>query len=123
MKIVFPLLAMFIASALVPAAFGAEPWTFPKTKEECLAKEGKWEKLGMPGDPMAGEGCIVNAPDAGKTCSSSTQCLARWCRPDSKKGWLPAGNKAPGVCEAFRPVNGCIQAVEKGIIVDIPCAM
>jgi hypothetical protein len=123
MKIAFPLIAVFIACAHIPAAFAAEPWTIPKNKEECLAKGGKWENRGMPGDPATSEACFVKAPDAGKICTSSPQCLSGWCRPNSKEGWLPAGEKAPGICEPYRPVNGCVQGLWDGIIVDIPCVM
>jgi hypothetical protein len=88
-----------------------------------MAKNGVWEKRGMPGDPQDAEICVIDAPDAGKRCSSQVQCLSGWCRPKPKGGWKPAGEKAPGVCEAFMPVNGCVQGLDKGIIFDIPCVM
>jgi hypothetical protein len=123
MRINFSLLALFIAFAFSPAAHAGKDWKIPNTKEECLAKNGTWEKRGMPGDPMVAETCFLNAPDAGKQCSSSEQCLSGWCRPTAKDRWKPAGEKAWGTCQALRTVNGCVQGIEKGIIVNIPCAM
>jgi hypothetical protein len=112
--------ALFLAFAFSSAANTAEPWKLPKTKEECLAKKGTWGKRGMPGDPKDPEICFVNAPDAGKQCTSQVECLSGWCRP---KDWKPAGEKALGTCEAFAPVNGCVQGLDKGIIFNIPCVI
>ncbi|MFC5481173.1 hypothetical protein [Massilia suwonensis] len=123
MKISLALSMLFSACALGTAAHAVETWTLPGTKAVCLAKGGVWEKRGMPGDPQDREVCVLNAPDAGKQCSSSARCLSGWCRPNAKEGWKPAGEKAPGVCEAVRQVNGCVQGLDKGVIVDIPCVM
>jgi hypothetical protein len=123
MRIKFPLSALFIAFAFTSAAHADEDWKLPTTKEECLAKNGAWEKRGMPGDPQDTEICVLNAPDAGKQCSSMAQCLSGWCKPSENEGWKPAGEQASGICKAFMRHNGCVQGLEKGIIVNIPCIM
>jgi hypothetical protein len=115
-------LAISIAIGLALSLPVSASWSVPTTKEECEARHGEWANFGMPGDPGSRPSCRLNAPDTGKVCKSSSECLSRLCSPKSGSPY-EAGEKALDICAPYQPVNGCYQRVEKGVLENIPCVM
>jgi hypothetical protein len=107
------LVAMLAAGASnQPAATAKPAFKAPNGRAACLAAGGQWTWPGMPGQgvPEDFQGmCIVKLPDAGKPCSSSSQCLGT-CRASDI-----TGTKAKGVCSSTNYAAGCFTLVEEGV--------
>ena len=118
-------LILFVAIALCGSCTSvspraAAPWSVPTTQELCEKANGEWANFGMPGDPGSSPSCKIDAPDAGKMCRSSDECLSGVCLP---KGYVEPGAKTSGTCAAYRRVNGCHMALYDGKAVQLPCVM
>ena len=113
-------LAVQLALALMLAACAAAQtkviakpaFQAPHGRTACLAAGGQWMWPGIPrgGEPDDSEGmCIVKLPDAGKPCTSSSQCMGT-CR-----GGDPTRAKTTGVCSTDNYSAGCFTLVEGGV--------
>ena len=98
----------------------AASWSIPNTQELCERAHGEWANFGMPGDPGSRPSCKIDAPDAGKVCRSSDECLSGLCIP---KGYVAPGASTTGACAAYKPANGCHMALYGGEAVQLPCVM
>jgi hypothetical protein len=95
-----------------PATTAAPDFQAPNGRAACLAAKGQWTWPGMPGqgEPDDFQGmCIVELPDAGKHCTSSSQCIGT-CRAIDI-----TGANAKGVCSTTNYAAGCFTIVEEGI--------
>lgn len=98
----------------------AQEWVVPSSRQACEKAGGEWANYGMPGDPGAGPSCQITAPDSGKACSSSEQCMSGACEPVAAADY---GDKVAGACAASQRVNGCMRVLRDGVVVSQPCAM
>jgi hypothetical protein len=99
-------------ASIEPATPANRSFQTPNGRAACLAAEGQWTWPGMPGqgEPDDFQGiCIVELPDAGKPCTSSSQCLGT-CRASDV-----TGTEAKGVCSTTNYAAGCFTLVEEGI--------
>lgn len=91
-----------LAAILVIAPFGASAQPIRLGQEQrqaCLAKGGRLSGMTLRGD----EGCILPMADAGKVCSSGSQCQASVCRLNeaiTRPHDYKVGKKAAGICAA-----------------------
>jgi hypothetical protein len=77
--------------------------------QECEQSGGSW----VPGGIVGFYGCLRTAPDAGKSCTDSSQC-AHHC--NAARGSSPApGQAASGQCQADNNYSGCNIEIKKGI--------
>ena len=76
----------------------------------CNTKGGVWKRVGL-GQFYA---CVIAMPDAGKSCTDSSQCEGR-CLTGA--GGMPdEGNKqVTGSCQATNQPFGCFSEVENGV--------
>ena len=80
-----------------------------KSESACKTKGGKWQKVGL-GQFYA---CVIAMPDAGKSCTDSSQCEGR-CLTGA--GMPDEGNKqVTGACQATNQPFGCFSEVENGV--------
>jgi hypothetical protein len=77
-----------------------------KTAEACKAQNGDWRRVCMMGNYM----CVSTFADAGKTCSSSSECGGR-CLAEGSPDF---GAKVTGKCSVNNDPCGCFQTVENG---------
>jgi len=83
----------------------------------CSAQDGLWYVPGMspPGTPRR---CLLPTPDAGRACTSSSQCRRSTCVPDG-----PGTSARPGIasghCDKYG-IHSCGQTVEAGSVVTPP---
>jgi hypothetical protein len=112
LALLFTLIAILAACASSQRAPTAKPvFQAPNGRAACLAAGGQWAWPGMPGQGEPGDFqgmCIVKLPDAGKSCSSSSQCIGT-CRASDI-----TGAKAKGVCSTTNYAAGCFTLVEDG---------
>ena len=89
------------------------------SETECVANRGVWTQgEGIP-RPGARRYCVLPAADAGKQCSSSSDCVTGFC--EAKDGYNAVrGQVTMGACAAFRH-GGCMLTVEAGVIQDPMC--
>lgn len=89
-----------------------------KLEEECAAKGGAWRRTYpcSPFRPCSNEhSCELPNPKAGTACSSSSECGAYSCVPQSTN----VGARVQGQCDRFYSGYGCRTTVEKGELVSI----
>ena len=89
----------------------AEP--SPEDRARCAAVGGRVERAGL----LGAYHCIQDYPDAGKTCSDSSECLGR-CRTDDTKNM---GKPGTGTCQKTDVDFGCYGLVEDGMIGPMLC--
>lgn len=89
-------------------------FTIPKTKEECVAKNGVWKKMG----PRPTESCNLKTLDSGKVCENSHQCegvcLANLSSDQLREGMKGKLFKTNGQCSEWVIVMGCRAYVDSG---------
>lgn len=98
---------------------------FPKTQEDCLAKNGKWKAVGIYPNPI----CNIPTTDGGKECASSNDCegscLAVDLTEDQKSSLMRGpegiGMKVKGECTKWMRNFGCIGFVEDGKVDKFLC--
>jgi len=120
-------LIIFLAAVLVLSACAAEESTAPAetayqkidfagekaTSDErsaCEAVGGTVRRAGLRG----WEHCIQDMPDAGKTCSDSSECVARCTIPIQEGREYSPGEPATGACAQTDEVFGCFTRVSGG---------
>ncbi len=80
----------------------------------CEAAGGDVQQAGLLGNEI----CVQTLPDAGETCSDSTDCLGRCLiQGDS----VEPGMTATGQCTANDNPFGCFQAVRDGVADGMLC--
>lgn len=77
-----------------------------ETEAACQAQKGDWRRVCMRGNYM----CVTTFADAGKTCSSSSECGGR-CLAEGSPDF---GAKVTGKCSVNNDPCGCFQTVEDG---------
>ncbi|MCF7751628.1 hypothetical protein KQ945_12795 [Bacillus subtilis subsp. subtilis] len=78
--------------------------------EECTAAGGEVKPLGR----RQSVHCVVRYDDAGKTCSTRSDCNGQCLAPDGAD--LEAGAQARGVCQRDISQNfGCHQRIDNGV--------
>ena len=100
-------------SPVIPCG-GTKP--LGKTKEECLAQGGVWEKQG----PEPFETCDRKTIDRGNLCRDNDECEG-WCQADLTREELRQGmsgevktRKKYGQCSVWVVELGCFGMMEKG---------
>src|SRR3989344_3308914 len=100
-------------SPVIPCS-GTKP--LGKTKEECLAQGGVWEKQG----PEPYETCDRKTIDRGNLCRDNDECEG-WCQADLTREELRQGmsgeaktRKKYGQCSVWVVELGCFGMMEKG---------
>jgi hypothetical protein len=82
--------------------------------EECRAKGGAIQQVGMFGTPS----CVTPLQDGGKACSSNSECSGVCFAPDG----VPIGQAATGTCQVdTAAMFGCHDHVEGGVVVGGLC--
>lgn len=91
------------------SSFRAPAADAPNFGQQCERSGGRWVRGGIAGF----YGCLRTAPDAGKSCTDSSQC-AHHCNavPDTQP--LP-GSPVSGQCQADNNYSGCHIEISKGI--------
>ena len=84
----------------------APPRITPTTAAACTSAGGTWRREGMIGQEM----CIFTYADAGKRCTSGSECLGD-CRAEGAAA--PSG-AVEGRCQATSSPFGCYSNVEQG---------
>nr|WP_314437710.1 hypothetical protein [uncultured Brevundimonas sp.] len=74
----------------------------------CAARNGTMRQVGR----LQSWQCVINYADAGKVCSSSSQCQGECRLPDGTEAAM--GAQATGVCQATSDRFGCNTRVEDG---------
>jgi len=82
------------------------PKIVPTTAAACAKALGDWSRQGLLGGYM----CVMRFADAGKKCSSGSECIAS-CRTDSSES---KAGKVVGRCQATTSPFGCYANVEQG---------
>lgn len=127
MRILIALAAFAIAAACTPSQAPAEPATPPPAgptaealseapeqivatdEASCKTQGGDWRPVCRMQKPA----CITTFADAGKACSTGSDCAGD-CMADPAAGFAPAGTPATGVCAANNDPCGCKQKIEDG---------
>ena len=78
-------------------------------EEECQQKGGTWGKWGLAGM----EYCQIPSKDFEKDCMDGSQCQYGKC--------IAANSEAPGKCQKFPTVFGCLSYIEDGKISSTLC--
>lgn len=78
----------------------------PNDPATCVAKNGVWGKQGLSED----EYCILKTADAGKPCTSSSQCETK-CVANDDSGLFATGDKAAGHCYGSTSMVGFSGAI------------
>ena len=91
----------------------------PTDEAACKARKGWWTNGPGPQRPDAQHFCVLPAIDAGKKCSSFSDCSSNLCLP--KNANLSAGTRTIGECAAFNG-GGCIASVQDGVIQPTICS-
>jgi hypothetical protein len=118
---------VFLSSAMLAMAEtdvpknNSQPPKLPiiNTKAECIASSGTWGWNGIPhmSEPSDGEGfCILSTTDAGKPCSSSSECQSE-CEATQDS---PQTGK--GVCTSTNFTAGCRSWVQGGVTTPVICS-
>lgn len=90
-------------------------WCFiEKDKAACLGEGGSWERMGF----LQKSGCIRTSRDAGKSCTSSSQCEFRCLAASFPNS---ANDPVVGVCATTDSNFGCRAFIENGRFVQGPC--
>ncbi len=110
--ILFGVAACADKAAIAPPAAKPQSMPYAETEVECQAAGGKWGPVGL----MGVEACTLDAPDAGKVCSDSSECVGE-C-------WSTAeiGSKATGYCQPTNMPFGCHASVKDGVVQPALCA-
>jgi hypothetical protein len=124
MQILAVLILSLSAQSLADDARVADPPVarreIPVGKAACLAANGRWMWPGIPhreGPPGDTEGtCIVQLPDAGKSCTASSQCMGTCLATRESK------QTGRGTCSPTNYGAGCISSVEKGKVGPTICS-
>jgi hypothetical protein len=80
----------------------------------CGAMGGRWKGVGFYRTPT----CVFSTSDAGKTCTSSSECQSRCVVPDADPAnkRIRPYSRVRGVCDdEYETVGRCIQRVHEGI--------
>jgi hypothetical protein len=110
-----------LGSAAGGGSGGAEATATPATPQDraaCEALGGKWGRIGL--NPR--EQCNLPATDAGRECSSSSECeglcLAEGYSWDELSDAMRENKiiQTAGKCSAWRIVVGCVPMVEDGLL-------
>ena len=91
------------------------PTQLSKQEEECTVKGGAWRRTYpcSPFRPCSNDfSCELPNPKAGTPCSSSSECGAYLCVPQSAN----AGARVEGRCDRFGSSYGCRTSVENGVV-------
>ena len=92
----------------------------PFSKETCEAAGGVWGRVGL----SLNEKCNLPTSDAGKECSSSSDCQGSCIAELSQEEWDRAAKGivyTNGKCSAWKIVVGCRAFVEGGKVEGILC--
>lgn len=96
-------------------ACGKKP-SLPKTEKECVAKGGRWKKIGI--DPIPS--CNLKAKDQGNLCRDNSECEGR-CQAELTWEEIRAGMSGKlvkdiqyGKCSAWVLSLGCQGVMERG---------
>ncbi len=103
-------LAASLTAACTPVATPADP-TIPGQSADaasCASRGGELRRVGR----MQTQQCIVKYADAGKSCTSGSQCAGD-CRLEGNSGVAP-GASVTGQCQADSDRFGCHTTVEDG---------
>lgn len=88
---------------------GATAAKTPNFAQQCERSGGSWTRGGI----ALFYGCLRTAPDAGKSCTDSSQC-SHHC--NAAPGTSPApGTATSGQCQADNNYKGCHIEIRKGI--------
>lgn len=79
-------------------------------RAKCEAAGGVVQPAGM----LGWDNCIQTMPDAGKSCTSASDCLDR-CMLSLEGEYADFGEAATGQCSKNDSPFGCYQKVENGI--------
>ena len=86
----------------------------PKTAQACAAAGGTWRKVGM----LRQELCDMPTHDAGKSCSSSSECESICVAPKDADLTKPV----TGSCyRSFMLLGTCLARVENGKVESAQC--
>lgn len=100
------LIALLALAACAP--MGEGPSSAPTVDAAaCVANGGTVKKVCR----MQRPACIFNNPDAGKSCTDSSQCKGRCTIEDERP---EVGAKAIGTCEADNDLCGCSTEIIDG---------
>lgn len=97
----------------VPAGPPATSGASTPDPAACAAKGGQIQPVCLLGRPM----CIHPYADAGKTCSTGSDCEGRCMAGSTAK----MGMKATGVCAASNQPCGCFAIIEDGVVQPTLC--
>ena len=107
--------ALTLSALLVLAGCTTTPATTPPvadaaTDAQCAASGGQMQPLGR----LQREQCVVAYADAGKACSSKSDCNGQ-CLASGDEELVP-GAKASGTCQRDVSQNfGCRQRIDGGV--------
>lgn len=87
----------------------------PKSSAECLARQGCWGKVGIPGNPYPPQ-CTIQTSDSGKVCKDSKDCEGYCISPQKIS---PSDVKVHGQCSDRYPLLGCVNYFVEGRVVRI----
>lgn len=111
---ILPIVAAFVLAGCVrepsperPAA-DAPPVSIPTDPAACSRAGGEMKPVGR----MQSLQCVISYADAGKSCTSGSQCAGD-CRAGSGVDVAP-GQPAAGYCQATSDRFGCSTRVENG---------
>lgn len=90
------------------SCFGGGPTPEQRAEAQCAAEGGKMQRVGR----MQTLQCVLQYPDAGKTCSDAAQCQGE-CRV-SGSVIVEEGRSVEGQCTADSSPFGCYTRVENG---------
>ncbi|MBD9470790.1 hypothetical protein [Pseudoxanthomonas sp. PXM01] len=105
-------LTLILSTLLVLAGCTTTPATDPSAVDaaQCAASGGRVQTLGR----LQREQCVVAYADAGKSCSSKSDCSGQ-CLASGDEELVP-GAKATGVCQRDVSQNfGCRQRIDGGV--------
>jgi hypothetical protein len=122
-----PSLPEFRCEPPEPQPKGAALDVFCRTQhadaDACVARGGAWWSYGL-APPGTRPWCHLPTPDAGRVCTSNSQCRASTCTPDGT-AYSAAPGKALGHCDRYgNQTRQCATTVENGVVVTPkPCPL
>ena len=83
--------------------------TIPTTEANCDSAGGNWSQQGLGGGPFV---CDLQAQDALKICTDSTQCEGACLVQET----IPEGQPGIGSCSSFVRTYGCHKFIQDGVV-------
>ena len=115
------LLSLCVALLIAPVAVIAQQpmvrWktNVPGTESECLARNGRWAKVGIPGNPYP-PACTLQTSDSGRTCQNPEDCEGYCVVPN---GTPRGGSDVQGTCSTHYPMFGCVDYLQDEKVISI----